>query len=64
MHLAYEFKELDWAVALTTLLDLFADISANVCQKICKFIDCQLFNWFMGLLNYIKRYLLKLTFKN
>lgn len=57
MHLADEFNELDWAVALTTLLDLLADISANVCQKIRKFIDCQLLNWFAGLPNYIKLYL-------
>ena len=57
MHLADEFNELDWAVALTTLLDLLTDISANVCQKIRKFIDCQLRNWFTGLPNYIKCYL-------
>lgn len=57
MHLADEFNELDWAVALTTLLNLLADISANVCQKIRKFIDCQLLNWFSGLPNYIKCYL-------
>jgi hypothetical protein len=56
MHLADEFNELDWAVALTTLLDLLADISANVSQKIRKFIDCQLLQWFAGLPNYIKLY--------
>jgi hypothetical protein len=59
MHLADEFNELDWAVALTTLLDLLADISANVCQKIRKFIDCQLRIWFLGLPMYIKYYLPK-----
>ena len=57
MHQADEFNELDWAVALTTLLDLLTDISANVCHKIRKFIDCQLRNWFMGLPMYIKCYL-------
>ncbi len=61
MQLADEFNELDWAVALTTLLDLLADISANVSKKIRKFIDCQLLNWFAGLPNYIKRYLPNLT---
>ncbi len=64
MHLADEFNELDWAVALTTLLDLVADISANVSKKIRKFIDCQLLNWFTGLPNYIKRYLPNLVCKS
>jgi hypothetical protein len=57
MYIADEFNELDWAVALTTLLDLLSDISANVSKKIRKFIDCQLLNWFSGLPNYIKSYL-------
>jgi len=57
MHLADEMNELDWAVALTTLLDLFSDISANVSKKIRKFIDCQLRDWIAGLPIYIKLYL-------
>jgi hypothetical protein len=55
--LADELNELDWAVVLTTLLDLLSDISAKVSKKIRKFIDCQLLNWFAGLPNYIKYYL-------
>ncbi len=35
-HLADEFNGLDWAVAFTTFLDLLADISAKVSQKIRK----------------------------
>jgi hypothetical protein len=57
IHLTDEFNDLNWIVALTTLLDLLADISANVSQKIRKFIDYQFLNWFMGLPNYIKCYL-------
>ena len=57
MQLADELNELDWAIALTTLLDLLSDISANVNMKIRQFIDCQLRNWFAGLPNYIKLYL-------
>jgi hypothetical protein len=57
MCLADELNELDWAVALTTLLDLLADISVKASKKIRKFIDCQLLNWFSGLPNYIKFYL-------
>lgn len=57
MHLADELNELDWAVALTTLLELLSDISANLSNKIRKFIDCQLRDWFAGLPNYIKLYL-------
>ncbi len=33
MHLADEFNELDWAVALTTLLELLTDISSNVATR-------------------------------
>ena len=57
MQLADELNELDWAIALTTLLDLLSDISANVNKKIRQFIDCQLRDWFAGLPNYIKLYL-------
>jgi hypothetical protein len=55
--LADELNELDWAIALTTLLDLLSDISAKASKKIRKFIDGQLLNWFAGLPNYIKCYL-------
>jgi len=56
-QLADEFNELDWAIALMTLLDLLSDISAHVNSKIRKFIHCQLQIWFAGLPNFIKAYL-------
>ncbi len=55
--LADELNELDWAIALNSLLDLLSDLSHNVSMKIRKFIDCQLQHWFVGLPNYIKLYL-------
>lgn len=39
-----ELNELDWVIALTTLLDLSADIASHLKGKIRKFIDCQLTN--------------------
>jgi hypothetical protein len=57
MHLADELNELDWAIALTTLLDLLSDISSQFSRKSQKFINCQLRDWFAGLPNYIKLYL-------
>jgi hypothetical protein len=56
-QLADEINELDWAVALNSLLELLSEISNTVGKKIRKFIDCQLRNWFAGLPNYIKLYL-------
>jgi hypothetical protein len=50
-------NELDWAVALNSLLELLSDISNTVGKKIKKFIDCQLRDWFTGLPKYIKLYL-------
>lgn len=60
-QLADEINELDWAVALNSLLELLSDISNNVGKKIKKIIDCQLRNWFAGLPNYIKLYLPNLS---
>jgi hypothetical protein len=60
-QLADEINELDWAVALNSLLELLSDISNTVGKKIKKFIDCQLCNWFAGLPNYIKLYLPNLS---
>lgn len=57
MCLADELNELDWAIALTTLLDLLSDISSKFSKKIQKYISCQLSDWFAGLPNYIKVYL-------
>lgn len=56
-QLADEINELDWAVALNSLLALLSDVSNTVGKQIKKFIDCQLRNWFDGLPNYIKLYL-------
>jgi hypothetical protein len=60
-QLADEINELDWAVALNSLLELLSEISNTVGKKIKKFIDCQLRNWFAGLPNYIKLYLPNLS---
>jgi hypothetical protein len=60
-QLADEINELDWAVALNSLLELLSDISNTVGKKIKKFIDCQLRYWFAGLPNYIKLYLPNLS---
>jgi hypothetical protein len=57
MCLADELNELDWAIALTTLLDLLSDISSKFSKKVKKYINCQLRDWFAGLPNYIKVYL-------
>ncbi len=42
---------------LNSLLDLLSDLATKASNKIRKFIDCQLRDWFAGLLNYIKAYL-------
>jgi hypothetical protein len=55
--LADELNELDWAIALTALLDLLSDISSKFSKKIQMYINCQLRDWFVGLPNYIKVYL-------
>ena len=60
-QLADELNELDWAIALNSLLELLSDISNAASKKIKKFIDCQLRNWFAGLPNYIKLYLPNLS---
>lgn len=59
--LADELNELDWVIALNSLLELLSDISNNASQKIKKFINFQLRNWFAGLPNYIKLYLPNLS---
>lgn len=56
-QLADELNDLDWAVALNSLLELLSDLSNTVGKRIKKFINCQLLNWFAGLPNYIKLYL-------
>lgn len=56
-QLADELNELDWAIALNSLLDLLSNLATKASSKIRKFIDCQLRDWFAGLPNYIKAYL-------
>lgn len=49
-----EVAELDWAVALRQLLELFNDISKKDNKKIKKLIESQLQQWIAGLPSYIK----------
>lgn len=55
-----EIKELDWAVALQELIDIFEDVLKQTNRKVNKLIKNQLQQWIAGLPNYIKAYLPKL----
>ena len=61
LTLADELNELDWVVALNSLLELLSELSKKFGKKVDKFISCQLQNWFAGLPNYIKLYLPNLS---
>jgi hypothetical protein len=56
-ELCDEIDELDWAVALQQLIELFQDVLKNTNNKVQKLIKCQLQYWIAGLPNYIKAYL-------
>lgn len=56
-ELCDEMGELDWAVALVDLFEIFEDVLKQTTKKINKLIKCQLAQWMAGLPNYIKVYL-------
>jgi hypothetical protein len=57
LALCDEVGELDWAVALSQLVDIVNDIAKQVGKRISKLISSQLQRWIDGLPNYIKAYL-------
>ena len=56
-ELCDEINELDWAVALHQLIELFNDALKHINHKIQKLIKSQLQQWITGLPSYIKAYL-------
>ncbi|MED4352430.1 IS4 family transposase, partial [Schinkia azotoformans] len=56
-ELCDEVNELDWAVALQQLIELFQDALKQAHKKIKKLIQSQLEKWIASLPNYIKAYL-------
>lgn len=52
-----EVKELDWAVALTTLVELVEQIVRKSGKRITTWIQAQLLQWTNSLPSYIKAYL-------
>jgi len=56
-ELCDEINELDWAVALQQLIELFNGALKHINQKIQKLIKSQLQQWITGLPSYIKAYL-------
>lgn len=56
-ELCDEVNELDWAVALQQLIELFEDALKKTNKTIQKIIKSQLQQWIDGLPNYIKAYL-------
>lgn len=56
-ELCDEVNELDWALALQQLIELFQDALKQTHKKIKKLIQSQLEQWISGLPSYIKAYL-------
>ena len=52
-----EVSELDWAVALSQLVELINDVSKKASKRLSKLIRRQLQQWIDGLPSYIKAYL-------
>ncbi|MBE1555768.1 hypothetical protein H4683_002888, partial [Filibacter limicola] len=52
-----EVNELDWAVALQQLIELFQDVLKKTNSKLKKLVENQLQQWMAGLPSYIKAYL-------
>ena len=57
LMLCDEVSELDWAVALSQLVELINDVSKKAGKRLSKFIRRQLQQWIDGLPSYIKAYL-------
>lgn len=56
-ELCDEVNELDWAVALKQLIELFQDVLKQTNSKLKKLVENQLQQWLAGLPSYIKAYL-------
>jgi hypothetical protein len=52
-----EVKELDWAIALTTLVELVEQIASKTGKRITTWIQTQLLQWISSLPSYIMAYL-------
>lgn len=57
LALCDEVGELDWATALSQLVEILNDVSKKASKRISKLIRSQLQQWIDGLPNYIKAYL-------
>ena len=57
LMLCDEVSELDWAVALSQLVELINDVSKKASKRLSKLIRRQLQQWIDGLPSYIKAYL-------
>jgi len=57
LALCDEVGELDWAAALSQLVEIINDVSKKTSKRISKLIRSQLQQWIDGLPNYIKAYL-------
>lgn len=57
LALCDEVGELDWAAALSQLVEIINDVSKKASKRISKLIRSQLQQWIDGLPNYIKAYL-------
>lgn len=60
-ELCDEIKELDWALALQQLIELFEDALQQTNKRVKKLIKNQLQQWIAGLPSYIKAYLPNLS---
>ncbi|GGJ99237.1 hypothetical protein GCM10007063_21870 [Lentibacillus kapialis] len=60
-ELCDEINELDWAVALQQLIELFEDVLKRINYKVKKLIKSQLHQWFAALPSSIKTYLPNLS---
>jgi hypothetical protein len=52
-----EVSEIDWAVALTKLLEILEQVTQKAGKRITSFIHTQLKQWISSLPSYIKAYL-------
>ncbi|GMA66217.1 hypothetical protein GCM10025859_66920 [Alicyclobacillus fastidiosus] len=57
LMLCDEVSELDWAIALSQLVELVNDVSKKAGKRLSKLIRSQLQRWIDGLPSYIKAYL-------
>jgi hypothetical protein len=60
-ELCDEINELDWAVALQQLIELFEDTLQHTIKTLKTLIQSQIHNWFEALLSNIRAYLPNLS---